>query len=258
MTIGNERYYEEEKQKWDSLAESRFADDAALLLPPGEDFYTYCANSSVAVGVAEFLGDVSGKAVVEYGCGSGKTAALLARSGARVKAFDISPASVEAANRRAAVNNLPNLEAQVAVGERLPYEDESFDIAFGRAVLHHLDPAQAAPELARVLKPGGKACFIEPMGMNPVLKFVRDHVPYPNKNPVGDDKPLDYDDIHAWGAPLSRYHWQEVQLFSMLERAFPYRMNVSLPWLHAVDRAVMGAFPYVRRFARYVVLYIQK
>jgi SAM-dependent methyltransferase len=191
----NEQYYKSEIEKWDELIKVKFSDPSAVIIDSESNFYTYCANSSVMIGVSEFLGDIEGKMLIEFGCGSGKTAALLAKSGAIVSAFDISPESVATTRQRAIVNNLPKLTAQVAVGEQLPYEDNSFDIAFGRAVLHHLDPKQGARELARVLKPGAKACFIEPLGMNPVLNFVRDYIPYPNKNPVGDDKPLNYDEI---------------------------------------------------------------
>lgn len=253
-----EQYYADEKEKWDELMKKKFGDLASLKLDPEANFYTYCDSSSVAIGVNEFLGEVKDKKVVEYGCGSGKTAALLAKSGAQVTAFDISPESVKITQTRAEVNNLNNLQADVAVGEDLPYEDNSFDIAFGRAVLHHLDPEQGAAELARVLKPGGKACFIEPMGMNPVLNFVRDYVPYPNKNPVGDDKPLNYEEIKIWGNWATDYDWQEVHLFGMLERAFPYSWDVSLPILHTMDRAIMKTIPFTRRFARYVVMYMVK
>ena len=55
-----------------------------------------------APGIAEFLGDLRGKRVIEYGCGLGKLTVLLARSGAQVTAFDLSEGSVEVARKRAA------------------------------------------------------------------------------------------------------------------------------------------------------------
>jgi SAM-dependent methyltransferase len=253
-----EAYYEAEKQKWDGLMHQRYADPETLRYEAGHNFYKYCDRDSMAYGVKEFLGDLKDKKVLEFGCGAGHTAGLMALCGADVTAFDISEESVAVTNRRAEVNNLPNLKAEVAVGEDLPYPDEAFDIVFGRAVLHHLDVKQAAGELARVLKPGGKACFIEPMGMNPVLNFVRDYVPYPNKNPVGDDSPLVYKEIKEWGAWASDYRWTEVQLLGMIERAFPFKWKVKLPFLHKMDRVIMKYVPFTRRFARYVVLYMVK
>jgi len=39
--------------------------------------------------------------------------------------------------------------------------------------------------------------FIEPLGANGLLKFARDHLPYPNKNPRGANIPLRHKDIRA-------------------------------------------------------------
>jgi 2-polyprenyl-3-methyl-5-hydroxy-6-metoxy-1,4-benzoquinol methylase len=145
-----------------------------------EDFGEYARDSGRLVGVADFVGDLRGKRVLEYGCGLGEATVLLARSGARVSAFDLSPSSVEVTRRRAETNGL-EVDLAVAAGEDLPYADETFDVVVGVAILHHLDVERAGRELHRVLKPDGKAAFVEPMAMNPVLNFVRDHVPYAHK-----------------------------------------------------------------------------
>ena len=50
----------------------------------------------------------------------------------------------------------------------LEFEDESFDFVYGCAILHHLDYNRALDEICRVLKPGGKILFAEPLGINPV------------------------------------------------------------------------------------------
>jgi release factor glutamine methyltransferase len=56
--------------------------------------------------------DLSGKAVVEVGCGSGILSLSAAKAGARsVTALDINPAAVEAANSNAIANGLPQVEA---------------------------------------------------------------------------------------------------------------------------------------------------
>ena len=49
---------------------------------------------------------------------------------------------------------------RAADAEALPFEDESFDLVFGHAVLHHLpDLDQAFREFHRVLAPGGRVVF---------------------------------------------------------------------------------------------------
>jgi SAM-dependent methyltransferase len=52
------------------------------------------------------------------------------------------------------------VDGRVADAERLPYDDDSFDIVIGHAVLHHIpDLDQSFAEILRVLKPGGRFVF---------------------------------------------------------------------------------------------------
>lgn len=55
----------------------------------------------------------------------------------------------------------------------LTFEDESFDVVYGGAILHHLDIEKTMNHVYRVLKPGGFILFLEPMNMNPVYKIYR-------------------------------------------------------------------------------------
>ena len=51
--------------------------------------------------MAEFVGDLRGRDVLDYGSGLGTLTTLLSLSGAHVSAFDLSPASLDVARRRA-------------------------------------------------------------------------------------------------------------------------------------------------------------
>jgi SAM-dependent methyltransferase len=248
-----EEVHRVERAKWDAIAVHEA--DEATQLPPHADFQDYLRKSSRAPGAAEFLGSLAGRKVVEYGCGLGKSTALLAKSGADVSAFDISPSSVEVAERRLSANGL-HADVAVAAGEELPYPDESFDVAVGIAVLHHLDVSLARPELHRVLKPNGKALFVEPMGMNPLLNLARDRLPYRRKTPRGADRPLNYDDIRAWGEGFSELRYREAQLLGMVERLFGYGHR--FPRLGRVDEALLARAPVLRRYCRYVVICLRK
>ncbi len=255
MPVAVEKTYQIEREKWDALA-TRGAVPAELRVAAAS-FEHYAAKTATFAGVTDFLGPLAGKEVLEYGCGLGLLSTLLARSGARVSTFDLSPASIETARLRAEVNGVADrIEFSVAPGEKLPYEDESFDIVFGKAILHHLDVEQGWGELHRVLRPGGKAAFVEPMGMNPMLNFVRDRVPYPHKNPRGADEPLTYSDIHAWGRGYSSFEYREIQLLSMLERLLGF--NRRLPALRRADAFLLSRVPALRRYCRYVVLELVK
>ena len=114
------------------------------------------------------FGNLMGKQVLDYGCGHGMAAVVLAKLGAVVSAFDLSPGYVAEAERRASVNGV-SVQFCVGDGERLPYADGSFDAVWGNAVLHHLDMDRAGRELVRVLKPEGVAVFCEPWAGNPAL-----------------------------------------------------------------------------------------
>lgn len=243
-----------EQAKWDEQAR-REIDSLGGLKDP--DFQSYATHASTMRGIAAFLGDLHGQRVLEMGCGLGHIAVLLVRSGAKVTAFDISPMSVLAASRRARINGVEEgLDLVVAAGETLPFADESFDVVLGKGILHHLDVSIAADELYRVLKPGGKAAFAEPMGMNPLLKFVRNYVPYPEKNPRGADRPLSYREIHEWGRRFAQFRIEEYQLLSMLERGLGF--NRPLPLLRKLDDFLLKRVPFLRRYCRYVSLFMVK
>jgi ubiquinone/menaquinone biosynthesis C-methylase UbiE len=174
-----------------------------------------------------------------------------------VTAFDLSQVSVAVTQNRAALNHVGERVAlAVAAGEALPYADESFDVLFGKAILHHLDVNFGWHELYRVLKPGGKAVFVEPMGMNPLLKFARSWIPYPSKNPRGADRPLNYREIDEWGKQFREFRYQEIQLLSMLERGLGFKRR--LPKLRRLDAYLLHHLPFLRRYCRYVVMFMVK
>jgi SAM-dependent methyltransferase len=73
-----------------------------------------------------------------------------------VHVTDLSPGMVEAAKANAEALGF-SVEGRVADAERIPYDDNTFDIVVGHAVIHHVpDVEQALREVLRVLKPGGR------------------------------------------------------------------------------------------------------
>ncbi len=253
MSFQNE-VYRIEKNKWDDIA--RQTTDIANI-GPYRDFIDYASRASTMTGIADFLAPLAGKQVLEIGCGLGQLTTLLAMSGAYVTAFDLSPQSVGVTRQRVALNAMSDqVNLAVAAGETLPFPSESFDIVFGKGVLHHLNAEYGASEILRVLKSGGKAAFSEPMGTNPLLSFVRAYIPYPHKHPRGADRPLNYDAIHRWGENYKVFNYREIQFLSMLERGL--RRRRPLTALRRLDGILLRRFPFLRRFCRYVVLTMVK
>ena len=255
MNVADAERYAIERAKWDAHAGDH--DEPITILPPGVDFTTQAPRDKLLPGIAEHLGDLRGRRIVEYGCGLGKMTVLLARSGAHVSAFDLSERSVEVARQRIRLHGLYDLvEFAVAPGEQLPFADGAFDLAFGKAVLHHLDATAGARELARILKPGGRAAFSEPLGTNPVVTAARAHLPYPGKHDRGADIPLRRQDIEAWTAPFEWTELRGVQLFSMVERMLGFGRKVGP--LRTVDRALLERWPGLWPLCRYGVLLIRR
>jgi ubiquinone/menaquinone biosynthesis C-methylase UbiE len=98
---------------------------------------------------------------LELGCGTGFFLLNLMQAGvaARGSVTDLSPGMVQAALRNAEHLGL-DVDGRVADAERIPYDDETFDLVVGHAVLHHLpDVELALREVLRVLKPGGRFVF---------------------------------------------------------------------------------------------------
>ena len=74
-------------------------------------------------------------------------------------ATDISPGMLRRLERSAAELGVP-VETAACEASALPFEDDSFDLVFGHAVLHHLPDLDAAfREFRRVLRPGGVVAF---------------------------------------------------------------------------------------------------
>ena len=98
---------------------------------------------------------------LEIGCGTGFFLLNLAQAGVLEKGYvtDISPAMVSVAEKNAAAIGL-TVEGRVADAETLPYDDASFELVVGHAVLHHVpDVERALREVLRVLRPGGRFVF---------------------------------------------------------------------------------------------------
>jgi ubiquinone/menaquinone biosynthesis C-methylase UbiE len=98
---------------------------------------------------------------LEIGSGTGYFSLNLLQLGliGRLVATDISPGMLGELAATAERLGL-DLETEAADAERLPFEDGSFDLVFGHAVLHHLPDLPAAlAEFRRVLRPGGTLAF---------------------------------------------------------------------------------------------------
>ena len=151
------------------------------------------------------LGHVEGQRIVDFGCGSGANTVLLANRGAHVWGIDISEDLLRLAKRRLAVSGREGGATFIAGSAHdLPFPDNSIDVVFGIAILHHLDLDLVSREVRRVLKPGGRAIFQEPVRNSPVLRFVRSLIPYraPDISPY--ERPLTDAELERFAAGFTK------------------------------------------------------
>ena len=98
--------------------------------------------------------------VADLGCGTGHASVALAAHVARVVGVDQSAAMLKAARKRTA--GLGNVELRRGRLEALPLEDQSCDGALLLLALTYVgEPAAALAEMARILRPGGRAGVVD-------------------------------------------------------------------------------------------------
>ena len=141
---------------WDGDADAYQAEHGDFL---GDVDFVWCPEN-LREGEAHLLGDVSGRDVLEVGCGAAMCSRWLATQGARPTAFDLSAGMLRHARAGAARTGVgvPLVQADA---QYLPFADGSFDVAFTAfgAVSFVVDSARVMREVARVLRPGGRWVF---------------------------------------------------------------------------------------------------
>ena len=116
---------------------------------------------------------LKGQLILDAGCGPGTYGIILAEAGNEVVGLEISPEGIKVAGQRAKEKKV-SLYPVAGDLEKLPFEDNSFDICFCGWVLHHFPGiTDSMVELIRVLKPGGKIALAEPNESNLAMRFSR-------------------------------------------------------------------------------------
>lgn len=214
--------------------------------------------------VLDQLGDLRDARVLDLGCGTGFMACLMAAAGAVVEAVDISESSLEVARWRAQISGLGGrISFRAAPAEALPFADESFDVVCGAFVLHHLDLAVAAPELHRVLRPGGRGIFIETSGGSRLLMAARRTLPGRfgiEKASSEDEAPLGvaarkWLDLSFGGS--TRFTYPTTLLFRMLCYVPPLH-RAPMRYLLAVADGLVHRVPALRSQSYYAVVSFER
>ena len=133
----------------------------------GEQANAYLTSAVHAQGkdlqrLAQLLEPHADARLLDLGCGAGHASFTAAARVAQVVAYDLSAQMLAVVEQAAAEKGLSNIQLQQGVAESLPFEDASFDLVISRYSAHHWhDVGQALREVKRVLKPGGRAIFMD-------------------------------------------------------------------------------------------------
>ncbi len=141
---------------WDADADDYQAEHGGFL---GDAEFVWCPEG-VREDEAGYLGDVTGRTVLEVGCGAAACGRWLAAHGANAVSLDISAGMLRHATAGNEATNLRPALIQ-ASADQLPFADGSFDAAcsaFG-GVPFVADAGAVFAEVARVLRPGAPWVF---------------------------------------------------------------------------------------------------
>jgi ubiquinone/menaquinone biosynthesis C-methylase UbiE len=210
--------------------------------------------------ITEFY-DPAGKTVLDYGCGPGYLTNYLFENGAlHVTGIDVSEGEIEQARQSADSEGFADRSRfLVADAHATGFPDDSFDLIVGSSILHHLDLRVALEELRRILRPGGRAVFLEPLWHNPLLRLGRALTPSAR---TPDEHPLTTADWDTCASIFRGFHHYEREFLTIplmplnlilplgAQRRFARRVN-------ALDDRVLARFPGTRKYARISFLVLE-
>jgi SAM-dependent methyltransferase len=179
--------------------------------------------------IARYGGALPGRRILDLGGGMGGTSVALALAGAAPLAFEYNRAYCDIIRLRAARYDLA-LPVVSGAGERLPFAGASFDLAICWDVVEHVqNPERLLAELARVLRPGGRAlltvinryAYRDPHYHMPLLNWL----PRPLAEALiarrGRDKGGDFSDRQK----LSEMHYYTMSGFRRLAARHGFRIG---------------------------------
>ena len=205
------------------------------------------------------LGDVYGRTVLDYGCGDGGDASLLASRGARVYALDLSPDLLRRTAQRTTADGFDgSVHVLCGSAHAIPLPDDSVDLVAGHAVLHHLDLALASREVYRVVRPGGRVLFLEPIRDSRLLRMIRPLIPYRQPDVSPFERPRLRSELDAFSQPLRAGRRREF-LLPFVKLAELLRLPQS--WqarARALDGRLLAAHPWLRAYATVIVFELHK
>lgn len=138
------------------------------------------------------IGDLTGKKIIEVGCGTGTTSIWLSKLGANISLLDISLNSIKLSKslfqhkkRKASSFNASMFE--------LPLKEKQYDVVWNTGVLEHFernDQKRALLEMKRICKPGGVIITINPSEKSLIYKRAKEYALKKGRWQAGNEIPV--------------------------------------------------------------------
>jgi SAM-dependent methyltransferase len=219
----------------------------------------YTLTQSVSQDYQQLLLQYSKAArVIEYGCGMGSSAFLLAQNGAElVTGIDISPVAIDIAKAELQAAPVSGaVEFRVMNAESLEFDADSVDLICGTGILHHLDIKKAIESVAKVLNADGSAVFMEPLGHSPLINLFRRLTPQVRTD---DEHPLLDDDLK-----LIQSYFAESEVRYYYLTTLAVSLFVGFPGFHLLRKTLesldqqLFKVPFLKKQAWIVIIRLSK
>lgn len=256
-----EREYYEEYSRCNAPKEVCFDPVIGTERRPWNPYWFLCETVAAKLGSGD-------RKLLDFGCGPGIYSLLFAKAGFHVSGFDISPNNIAIAEQLAAEYGLSKqAHFKIGAGERLEYDDNTFDVVIGIDILHHVDIEHSVSECLRVLKPGSCAIFKEPIEV-PIFDPWRDSafgrwlVPKDRsleRHITEDERKLTNQDVQTIRRLGARMTVKRFRLFSRLD-AFNKNLatNGQASTIEKFDERVFHLLPFMKTFGGDIVITLEK
>ena len=194
--------------------------------------------------------------ILDYGCGAGNSLEkVIHYKPKKITGIDISEVSIQKAKSKIASSQIA-VELEVDNCEKTKFKNNRFDIIYGTGILHHLNLKACLDEIERILKPGGKFVFIEPLGTNPVINLYRKLTP---KSRSVDEHPLVNNDFKLIQNKFSKINIKYYGFLTLI--FFPFYRSLKNSFIFKVLKNLdqyLFKINFFKKFAWSVLIIAQK